>query len=398
MLRSIGYRGRPLDGIPFDERRGLIANEGGRVGAPGEYCVGWIKRGPSGVIGTNKKDAADTVARILEDEAAGTLGTPGGADADAVAAWLAERVPDAVTWEGWQAIDAAESAAGEAQGRPRVKLVTLAELREAGAAHAGRWLARRRTSTAAGWGGEGAGRARVLRAASAAATFAFARASRSAMARRCAAAPRRVRLSRARRERSLRRRGGAAGSGRRGPRVTPPPHPAAKFRALRQASRAASRPPAGTCAGSMWCAASDSWYSTGRPPASSSSRARRAKPTSMTGSLRPWAMNARVPVRSASEGCQPSTVGTKPEKARMPAGAGRSRAEPERVAHHRAHREAAEHRPLRRRAGALPQLVVQLRERARRRRGTCRGRGSRRAARRTSGSRASPGAAAARAG
>jgi ferredoxin/flavodoxin---NADP+ reductase len=133
VLRSIGYRGRPLDGIPWNAERGLIANEGGRV-APGEYCVGWIKRGPSGVIGTNKKDAADTVARILEDEAAGTLGTPSPAeaDADAVATWLAERVPDAITWEGWQAIDAAERAAGEPQGRPRVKLVTLQELREAG--------------------------------------------------------------------------------------------------------------------------------------------------------------------------------------------------------------------------------------------------------------------------
>jgi ferredoxin/flavodoxin---NADP+ reductase len=133
VLRSIGYRGRPLDGIPWDEKRGLIANEGGRVG-PGEYCVGWIKRGPSGVIGTNKKDAADTVARILEDEQAGALGTPAEADADpdAVSAWLAERVPDAVTWDGWQAIDAAERAAGEPQGRPRVKLVTLDELKQAG--------------------------------------------------------------------------------------------------------------------------------------------------------------------------------------------------------------------------------------------------------------------------
>ncbi len=84
------------------------------------------------MIGTNKKDAADTVARILEDEQAGTLGTPADADPDSVAAWLAERVPDAVTWEGWQAIDAVEKAAGEAQGRPRVKLVTLEELREAG--------------------------------------------------------------------------------------------------------------------------------------------------------------------------------------------------------------------------------------------------------------------------
>jgi ferredoxin/flavodoxin---NADP+ reductase len=109
----------------------LIANEGGRV-APGEYCVGWIKRGPSGVIGTNKKDAADTVARILEDEQAGALPTPADGDPDAIAGWLAERVPDAVTWEGWQAIDAAEKAAGEPQGRPRVKLVTLEELKAAG--------------------------------------------------------------------------------------------------------------------------------------------------------------------------------------------------------------------------------------------------------------------------
>jgi ferredoxin--NADP+ reductase len=133
VLRSIGYRGRPLDGIPWNEQRGLIANEGGRVGR-GEYCVGWIKRGPSGVIGTNKKDAADTVARIREDEAAGALGAPAGeaADPDAIAAWLAERVPDAVTWDGWQAIDAAERVAGEPQGRPRVKLVTLEALREAG--------------------------------------------------------------------------------------------------------------------------------------------------------------------------------------------------------------------------------------------------------------------------
>jgi ferredoxin/flavodoxin---NADP+ reductase len=90
--------------------------------------VGWIKRGPSGVIGTNKKDAADTVARIVEDAEAGRLGEPRSEDP---VEWLAERVPDAVTWEGWQAIDDAERRAGEAQGRPRVKLVTLAELAEA---------------------------------------------------------------------------------------------------------------------------------------------------------------------------------------------------------------------------------------------------------------------------
>ncbi len=134
VLRSIGYRGRPLGGIPFDERRGLIRNDGGRVcddgGAAcrGEYVVGWIKRGPSGVIGTNKKDAADTVTRILEDRDAGALGAPSRPDADEIAAWLAERVPDAVTWEGWQAIDEAERAAGEPHGRPRVKFVRLADL------------------------------------------------------------------------------------------------------------------------------------------------------------------------------------------------------------------------------------------------------------------------------
>jgi ferredoxin--NADP+ reductase len=140
VLRSIGYRGRPLDDIPYDERRGLIRNDGGRVcdedGAPfrGEYAVGWVKRGPSGVIGTNKKDAADTVAKIVEDAEAGALGQPSHPGAEETVAWLAERAPEAVTWEGWQAIDEAERRAGEAQGRPRVKLVRLADLVEAGRA------------------------------------------------------------------------------------------------------------------------------------------------------------------------------------------------------------------------------------------------------------------------
>jgi ferredoxin/flavodoxin---NADP+ reductase len=138
VLRSIGYRGTPLAGIPFDERRGLIRNEAGRVISDdgpcrGEYVVGWIKRGPSGVIGTNKKDAADTVARILEDAESGALREPDPAlsGPDAVAAWLTERVPEHVTWEGWEMIDAYESALGEPEGRPRVKLVRLAELLEA---------------------------------------------------------------------------------------------------------------------------------------------------------------------------------------------------------------------------------------------------------------------------
>jgi ferredoxin--NADP+ reductase len=128
VLRSIGYRGSPLAGIPFDERRGLIRNDGGRVvdedGAVqrGEYVVGWVKRGPSGVIGTNKKDAADTVARILEDAEGGALNEP-----------TAEpEVPEgAITWEGWRAIDEHETAAGEPQGRPRVKLVRVEHMHEA---------------------------------------------------------------------------------------------------------------------------------------------------------------------------------------------------------------------------------------------------------------------------
>jgi ferredoxin/flavodoxin---NADP+ reductase len=138
VLRSIGYRGMEVAGIPFDDSRGLIRNDGGRVMGDdgvcaGEYVVGWIKRGPSGVIGTNKKDAADTVARILQDAESGALGQPsaGERDAEATMLWLSEKVPGLVTWEGWEAIDARESALGSPAGRPRVKLVRLAELIEA---------------------------------------------------------------------------------------------------------------------------------------------------------------------------------------------------------------------------------------------------------------------------
>jgi ferredoxin--NADP+ reductase len=121
VFRSIGYRGVPVADIPWDDKRGLIRNEGGRV-APGEYAVGWVKRGPSGVIGTNKKDAADTVARILEDREAGALNEP----------TVAPEAPEgAIAWEGWRAIDEVETAAGEAQGRPRVKLVRVEHMHDA---------------------------------------------------------------------------------------------------------------------------------------------------------------------------------------------------------------------------------------------------------------------------
>jgi ferredoxin/flavodoxin---NADP+ reductase len=136
VFRSIGYTGQPVDDVPFDARRGLIRNEGGRVvdaggtHLRGEYVSGWIKRGPSGVIGTNKKDSQDTVDRIHEDAAAGRLNQP---TADDIEEMIAAHCPHAVTWEGWQAINAIETAAGEsaAPGRPRVKLTEWAALREA---------------------------------------------------------------------------------------------------------------------------------------------------------------------------------------------------------------------------------------------------------------------------
>jgi ferredoxin--NADP+ reductase len=136
VFRSIGYRGEPLAGIPFDEQRGLIRNDGGRVigddGAPcvGEYVSGWIKRGPSGVIGTNKKDAQDTVHKILADAAAGRLNQPPRDDIDEL---IAEKAVYAIDWSGWEAIDAAETAAGAASdpGRPRVKLADWEALRAA---------------------------------------------------------------------------------------------------------------------------------------------------------------------------------------------------------------------------------------------------------------------------
>ncbi len=134
VLRAVGYTGVPIPGVPFDDRRGLIPNDGGRVtdaaGAlqPGEYCVGWIKRGPSGVIGTNKKDANETTKALIEDLEAGRLQAPSEPGADAAHAWLSARAPDHVDWTGWEAIDAHERERGEPSGRPRVKLVRHDEL------------------------------------------------------------------------------------------------------------------------------------------------------------------------------------------------------------------------------------------------------------------------------
>jgi ferredoxin--NADP+ reductase len=138
VLRSVGYTGVPVEGLAFDERRGTILNDGGRVldseGGPprlGHYTSGWIKRGPSGVIGTNKKCAQETVDCLFADVEAGTLGSPETTDPGAIEELLRERGVNFVSFPGWQAIDAAEVARGEPDGRPRVKFVRPEEMLEA---------------------------------------------------------------------------------------------------------------------------------------------------------------------------------------------------------------------------------------------------------------------------
>jgi ferredoxin--NADP+ reductase len=132
VFRSVGYRGVGLPEVPFDEQRGTIQNEGGRVvGADGTYCAGWIKRGPTGIIGTNKKDATETVARLLEDIDAGRVAHKPEATQEALGELLAERGVRAVVYSGWASIDELERAAGEKLGRPRVKLRTWDELLDA---------------------------------------------------------------------------------------------------------------------------------------------------------------------------------------------------------------------------------------------------------------------------
>ncbi|MFN0153823.1 MAG: FAD-dependent oxidoreductase [Gaiella sp.] len=131
VFRSVGYLGVPIEGAPFDERRGVMPNDGGRVldatgvPVPGVYCAGWIKRGPSGVIGTNKKDATETVELLLADAADGTIGGGAAAGIDDL---LASRDVEVVDQAGWERIDAAELAAGEPQGRPRVKITGWRDL------------------------------------------------------------------------------------------------------------------------------------------------------------------------------------------------------------------------------------------------------------------------------
>ncbi len=138
VFRSVGYQGVAIPGLPFDEHACVVPNEAGRVtdpgsggAVPGLYVSGWIKRGPSGVIGTNKPDAAETAGAMLEDAARGVLLDPADPGAAAVEAVLRSRQPDLVTWEDWRRLEAVEDAAGKACGRPRAKVVTVAGMLEA---------------------------------------------------------------------------------------------------------------------------------------------------------------------------------------------------------------------------------------------------------------------------
>ena len=114
ILTSIGYRGKPIRDLPFDEAAAVVPNEGGRV-VPGAYVAGWIKRGPTGFIGTNKSCSLQTVQALVADFNAGKLTDPVDKPA-ALTKLVYARQPDAVDSAGWRAIDAAESCARHRRG------------------------------------------------------------------------------------------------------------------------------------------------------------------------------------------------------------------------------------------------------------------------------------------
>lgn len=130
-FRSVGYRGVPVEGVPFDDRRGVFPNQGGRItddGAvlPGLYAAGWIKRGPSGVIGTNKPDSTETARNLLADlDRLAACSVP---DTGALLAQLRGRGVRPVSYADWRAIDAAEVARGAAAGKPREKFTRIDEM------------------------------------------------------------------------------------------------------------------------------------------------------------------------------------------------------------------------------------------------------------------------------
>ena len=129
VVRAVGYRGLPTPGLPFDDRSATIPHTDGRVaGSRNEYVVGWIKRGPTGVIGSNKSDSQETVNTLLADLSAAELAGFEADHADRLATWFVQRQPKVVTDDHWKLIDEHERSAGEGTGRPRVKLTSVAEL------------------------------------------------------------------------------------------------------------------------------------------------------------------------------------------------------------------------------------------------------------------------------
>jgi len=138
VFRSIGYRGVPLPGVPFHESWGVIPNDGGRVldsttkePVLGQYTAGWIKRGPTGVIGTNKPDAAETVENMLADAREGRTLSPTHATAEAVTQLLDDRHVRPVSFADWKRLDELELARGKEEGRPRVKFTRIEDMLDA---------------------------------------------------------------------------------------------------------------------------------------------------------------------------------------------------------------------------------------------------------------------------
>jgi ferredoxin/flavodoxin---NADP+ reductase len=129
VVRAVGYRGLPTPGLPFDDKSGTIPHTDGRIAErSNEYVVGWIKRGPSGVIGSNKKDSQDTVDTLLADLAGADLTEVAPDYAEELVQWLLSRQPLLITDDHWAVIDAHERSTGEPHGRPRVKLTSVADL------------------------------------------------------------------------------------------------------------------------------------------------------------------------------------------------------------------------------------------------------------------------------
>jgi ferredoxin/flavodoxin---NADP+ reductase len=129
VVRAVGYRGVATPGLPFDDKNGTIPHSGGRVeGSRNEYVVGWIKRGPTGVIGSNKSDSQETVDTLVGDLAGADLADFAENHSEALAEWFVERQPKVVTDDHWKLIDDHERGAGGTGGRPRVKLTSVADL------------------------------------------------------------------------------------------------------------------------------------------------------------------------------------------------------------------------------------------------------------------------------